>query len=255
MCESWIMENAFIKQVVDVLREACDTRFEGNMSAMARAFHLDEKSGLLNKWLKGQRVPSLSAVAPVLAELGVELSIPGQSETGRDVCWVDPKVVPAGDGLPPPKQEDYLAVPLVEEVGAGPGIIPQGDLKSWFLVWRYQASVMHKRDLIAVMIGEHSPSMIPTLRPKDIVLVDRQDLDCSRPGRIMLVLDPDGAGMVKRVSTRRVPEENDWQITFYSDNAAQNPPEVFSLQRDYSGDWTKAVGGHVVWAWSDMEGR
>ena len=59
---------------------------------------------------------------------------------------------------------------------------------------------MHKHDLIAVRIGDHSTSMLPTLRPEDIVLVDRQDIDCATPGRIMLVLDPDGAGMIKRVA-------------------------------------------------------
>lgn len=256
MCKAWAMENAFISQIVDLLRHVCERDYGGNKSKMSRALNLDEKSGLLGKWLKGERVPSLTAIAPILASLGVRLALPDtQEEPARDVCWIDTKVVPAGNGLPAPQSEDYLAVPLVEEVGAGPGIIPQGQLLSWFLVWRYQASVMHKRDLIAVMIGEHSTSMLPTLRPRDIVLVDRQDLDCSRPGRIMLAIDPEGAGMIKRVSVKPVKKDKDWQITFYSDNTAENPPMVFSLREDYGNDWKKAIGGHVVWAWSDMEGR
>ena len=256
MCKAEDMENAFITQIVELLRQVCDRDYGGNKSKMSRALNLDEKSGLLGKWLKGERVPSLTAIAPILASLGVRLSLPGvQDEPARDVCWIDSKVVPAGAGLPAPQSEDYLAVPLVEEVGAGPGIIPQGQLLSWFLVWRYQASVMHKRDLIAVMIGDRSTSMMPTLHPRDIVLVDRQDLDCSKPGRIMLAIDPDGAGMIKRVSVKQKDRGKDWQITFYSDNAQENPPMVFSLVEDYGNDWTKAIGGHVVWAWSDMEGR
>ena len=45
------------------------------------------------------------------------------------------------------------------------------------------------------------------------------------------------------------------RITFYPDNVALNPPVVYSLRDDYGGDWRKAIGGHVVCAWSDMEGK
>lgn len=218
------------------------------------------EQAVLSRFLKGQQAGmSGDAMSKALTALNATITFNDPAtavqDNSRDVCWVDAKVVPAGrDCEMKPAEEDYLAVPLVEEVGAGPGIIPQGKLLSWFLVWRYQASVMHKRDLIAVMIGEHSTSMVPTLRPKDIVLVDRQDTDVSHPGRIMLVVDPDGAGMIKRVSTKQT-RDKDWQITFYSDNTATNPPVMYSLREDYGGDWRKAIAGHVVWAWSDMEGR
>lgn len=230
---------------------------EGNQAKAARRLGIGAVT--LYGWLKqGKGSKKSEALWKALDNAGAKLTregFDGVADNSRSVCWVDAKVVPAGEGQPPPESEDYLAVPLVEEVGAGPGIIPQGQLLSWFLVWRYQQSVMHKRDLIAVMIGEHSTSMVPTIRPKDIVLVDRQDKDCSKPGRIMLAIDPDGAGMVKRVSVQQIKKTKDWQITFYSDNALENPPMVYSLNEDYNGDWTKAVGGHVVWAWSDMNGR
>lgn len=241
----------FAEDVKEAIKLAADKA--GSHRKLADKFGMNQST--ISRWLSSSRNP-LRDIGPLLDELGVTLSIKADDPIpARDVCWVDAKTVPAGNGLPAPQSEDYLAVPLVEEVGAGPGIIPQGQLLSWFLVWRYQASVMHKRDLIAVMIGEHSTSMLPTLRPKDIVLVDRQDLDCSRPGRIMLAIDPDGAGMIKRVSVKPMKKDKDWQITFYSDNTAENPPMVFSLREDYENDWKKAIGGHVVWAWSDMEGR
>lgn len=172
----------------------------------------------------------------------------------KDVCFVDARIAPAGDALPPPPDEDYLAVPLVEEVGAGPGIIPQNELISWFLVWRHQRAIQHKRDLIAVMLGKHSTSMVPTLKPQDIVLVDRQDKDVMNfKGRIMLVLDPaDGSGKIKRVAAENQPKKKDYRITYYSDNAAENPPEVYSLMEDFDGDWNKSIVGRVVWAWSDV---
>lgn len=175
----------------------------------------------------------------------------------KDVCFIDARVAPAGERLLPPPNEDYLAVPLVEEVGAGPGIIPQHELISWFLVWRHQRAIQHKRDLIAVMLGKHSTSMIPTLKPQDIVLVDRQDKDVMNfKGRIMLVLDPaDGSGKIKRVAAENLPKKRDYRITYYSDNAADNPPEVYSLMEDFEGDWNKSIVGRVVWAWSDVSGK
>ena len=244
------MSEGFQGQVLALIEKAVERYGSAGKLAKASGVHAPN----ISRWRSGQQVPRVKDVAPIMDLMGVRVSTKEPAKA-MDVCWVDPKKVPAGEDLPSPMPEDYLAVPLVEEVGAGPGVIPQGELLSWFLVWRHQRAVVHKRDLIAVRIADSSTSMVPTLRPGDIVLVDRQDLDCSRPGRIMLAIDPDGAGMIKRVSTRQLREERDWQITFYSDNAAANPPMVYSLNKDYGGEWNKAIGGHVVWAWSDMEGR
>jgi len=242
------------KDIRQILQGVLDAE-DGNKSRAA------EKLGVgvvtLWTWFKQPKVGGRSkeALWTALDSLGARVVLPEvEPEPGRDVCWIDAKVVPAGEGQPAPEVEDYLAVPLVEEVGAGPGIVPQGELLSWFLVWRHQRAVMGKRDLIAVRIADKSTSMMPTLRPGDIVLVDRQDLDCSKAGRIMLVIDPDGSGMIKRVSARQT-RDRDWQITFYSDNTAENPPVMYSLREDYDGEWRRAIGGHVVWAWSDMDGR
>ena len=248
------------EDIQNILRKYKDTIHGGNNERAAKALGVNAPT--FWRWLSGKNVPRVETLEPVFEALHATITLPEREpehqDLARDVCFVDAKVVPAGDGLPPAASEDYLAVPLVDEVGAGPGIIPQGRLISWFLVWRYQKSVMHKHDLIAVRIGNHSTSMLPTLRPEDIVLVDRQDIDCATPGRIMLVLDPDGAGMIKRVALTPIRKDGgmqDIRITFYSDNVALNPPVVYSLRDDYGGDWRKAIGGHIVWAWSDMEGR
>lgn len=241
------------QQIRDALQGVVDEH-GGNVSKAAEALGVGVQT--LWGWMKDRRgAKGRTALWQALDSVGATLAVGGRNpDLSRDICWVNPKTVPAGDGLPPPESEDYLAVPLVEEVGAGPGIVPQGELLSWFLVWRHQRAVMGKRDLIAVRIADRSTSMVPTLRPGDIVLVDRQDLDCSKPGRIMLAIDPDGSGMIKRASVRKKPDR-DWQITFYSDNALEHPPMVYSLREDYDGEWSRAVGGHVVWAWSDMDGR
>lgn len=190
-----------------------------------------------------------------LENLGFQLLPPGKSgQTGaREICFINAKVVPTGEGQDPPQAEDYMAVPLVEEVGAGPGIIPQGELLSWFLVYKYQEAVRFRRNLVAVQIGKDSTSMVPILHPRDVVLVDLDDKETKKPGRIMLVTDPDGSGMIKRVSVEQ--QNNDYRITYYSDNAAENPPLIYSWRNDYMKDWSRAIAGHVVWAWSDISKR
>ena len=164
--------------------------------------------------------------------LGVSACEPGK-EADRDICFVNARIAPCGEGIEPPQSEDYIAAPMVGEVGAGLGYIPQDEVKSWFLAYRHHPAVRFRRNLIAVEIGSTSTSMQPTLNPGDIVLVDRDDRDVQRPGHMMLVTDPDGAGMVKRVAIEDK-QDGDYRITFYSDNALQCPPMVYSPSRDYA---------------------
>lgn len=186
-----------------------------------------------------------------LDKLGVNLDFEPNPEPDRDVCFVNARIAPIGEGIEPPQSEDYIAAPMVGEVGAGLGYIPQDEVKSWFLAYRHHPAVRFRRNLIAVEIGAHSTSMQPTLNPGDIVLVDRDDRDVLRPGHMMLVTDPDGAGMVKRVSIEDK-QDGDYRITFYSDNGAKHPPMVYSLLKDYAGDWDKVIAGRVIWAWTDV---
>ena len=170
----------------------------GTAKALADASGVDPAN--ISRWTRGKRSPKLEDIAPIFDVMQAKIVLPDEEDPARDICFVDARAVPAGANQPPPEVEDYLAVPLVEEVGAGPGLIPQGELLSWFLVYRHQDAIRYRRDLIAVRIGKRSTSMLPILHPGDVVLVDRQDRDVMTPGRIMLVMDPDGAGMIKRVA-------------------------------------------------------
>ena len=233
---------------LSVLKDYVDKNFDGNASEAARSLGISVPT--FHTWLTGKRRPSLSKLTPLFDTIGAKLSLPDK-EAGKDVCFVKAQIAPAAEGALPPDAEDYMAAPLVGEVGAGPGYIPQEEIKSWFLVYRNLPAVRYRRNLIAVEIGDHSDSMQPTLNPRDIVLVDRDDRDILRPGHMMLVLDPDGAGMIKRVAVEDL-EDGDSRITFYSDNAMKHPPQVYSLRRDYMGEWEKVVVGRVIWAWADM---
>ena len=244
------MSNNLIDQALKILADYCKKEYGGNKSAMSEAFGLNPKTGLLGKWLNGTRVPSMSSLSPILEKIGVNLTLADATEPAKDICFVNAKVVPAGEYALPPVAEDYIAAPLVGEVGAGPGYLPEDDIKSWFLVYKRLEAIRYRRNLIAVEIGRTSYSMQPTLTPGDIVLVDRDDRDVSRPGHMMLVMEPDSSGMVKRVSVKE--KDDDFSITYYSDNAAKYPPVIYSLKDDFCDDWDKAIVGRVIWAWADV---
>lgn len=238
-----------VEQARSILANYVAKEHKGVRSHAAKALGIANVT--LNQWLDGVRVPNLENLSPVFEQLGIDFSSP-KTDAGKDVCFVNAKLVPAAETTyAPPQAEDYLAAPMVGEVGAGPGYIPQEEIKSWFLVYRNLPAVRYRRNLLAVEIGPHSDSMQPTLNPCDIVLVDREDRDIQRPGHMMLVLDPDGAGMVKRVAVEDL-DNGDSRITFYSDNAMKWPPMVYSLRRDYMGDWDRVIVGRVIWAWADV---
>ncbi|MGE4194695.1 MAG: S24 family peptidase [Pseudodesulfovibrio sp.] len=173
-------------------------------------------------------------------------------KSSRDVCFVAPQRL-STKSADTPIPEDYIAVPLAEgEVAAGRGMIPQDDIQSWVLVWKNHDAVRFRTNLIAVEIGKGQNSMVPTLHPQDILLVDRDDFrdHFAPPGNIFLVREPDSSVTVKRVTVK--PRNGDVMITYYSDNAVEHPPMSWSLTEDYDGEISKAVIGRVVWAWSDM---
>jgi hypothetical protein len=179
--------------------------------------------------------------------------------TFRDICFVDAKIVAAGETLKPPKAENYIAVPLVGEVGAGPGMVDQERLKSWILVYRQHHSVERRSNLLAVEIGKGQKSMVPLLYPEDIVLVDRNDWGentrYAKPGNIYLVREPrqDGAGgKIKRVSIAGHGEEQ--TIIFTSENAEDLGPEPHKMS-EYNYNIRNAIIGKVIWAWSDLTGK
>lgn len=239
------------QDIIKALERFRDKTHNGHAEKAANALGITPPT--LSRWLSGKHIPKLESLLPAFEALNARLTFQGKEEA-REVCFVNARVVSAPNGGPPIVPEDYLAVPVVDEVGAGPGIIPQDDIKSWFLVYRDISSIKYRKDLIAVQISAGSDSMSPLLNPYDIVLVDKEDTRIVT-GRIMLVKEPDeGAGMIKRVAVDAL-KDGDTRITFYSDNAANNAPRIFSLRNDYFGEMDRAIVGHVVWAWSDVSNK
>lgn len=223
----------------------------GGQSAVSRLTGVNQPS--LSKFFKSGHVLGLDKACALLEAFGAQVVFPDNRPTlAKEIRWIDAKVVPAGSGQALPDADSYFAVPLVGEAGAGPGIMPSEEIRSWVLVYRHQHAVQFKRNLLAVEVERNSTSMAPLLNPGDIVLVNRDETSPERNGGIYLVREPgqEGGAMIKRVATKAV--NGDTLITFYSENAAENPAETFSLSSDYSGEIDRAIVGRCLWAWSDI---
>lgn len=218
------------------------------------ADELDIDPSQLNRFLKMERGLNADSLGHILDRIGATITFGDDpADAAREVCFRMPEKGQAYGSMPDLQAEDYIAVPLATSpVAAGPGLIPEDKVEGWVLVWRHQESIRFRSNLVAVEVGKSEVSMTPTLHPGDIVLVDRNDRDPSPAGKIMLVREPgaDGETTVKRVNTKRL--DDDVEIIFYSDNSRDFPPATYRLARDYGGDITRAIGGNVVWAWSDM---
>ena len=227
-----------------------DERFE-NRAKMAEFCGVT--SADLSRWLNKKRRP-LESIGVLLDALGFRVVPPDEKPAlSRDVCFVDAKIVSAADGVRPPQAENYIAVPLVGQAGAGPGIVPEDKVESWVLVYANHHSVMRRSNLLAVEVGKESDSMEPLISPYDIVLVDRDDFVPQQDGRgIYLVREPGqlGGGMIKRVQVHRVKGET--QVVFYSDNKKYGPEPPRFLDADYGDRWENAIVGRCVWSWSDL---
>lgn len=244
---------SFEQEFLQHLREYAEGK---RMSQLAEQAGVDQSSLSRAIGEKAQKL-GLDKVSKVLDALGAYVVFPGEGrDFTREVCFVDRKIVPVGEHAPPPADTDYVAVPLVGEVGAGPGMVAEDDLKSWVLVYRNLASVARRTNLLAVEIGKNQRSMVPLLHPGDIVLVDLDDKGdpgaYRPPGNIFLVREPgqEGGGKIKRVSLSGTGQNT--ILTFYSENVQENEPEPYFLGQDYDNDISRAIVGKVVWAWTDL---
>lgn len=150
---------------------------------------------------------------------------------------------PPGCGVVPGKEltGDYALVPLYDvRAAAGHGAAVEHERVADVLVfkreWIHQELHANPADLYLIHVdGE---SMEPTLRPGDVILVDRRNAQAV-PRDGIYVLRMDGSLLVKRL--QRLPGR---LVKVSSDNPAYEP---FDLRLDAPGE-DLAIIGRVVWA-------
>lgn len=89
---------SLLSSALTAIQNYIEKNHSGNVASAAR--DLDISIPTLHSWLNGTRIPSFSKMAPLLEKIGAY--IVSQDETGpsKEVCFVDAKVVPAGEIFP-----------------------------------------------------------------------------------------------------------------------------------------------------------
>ncbi len=117
---------------------------------------------------------------------------------------------------------DYLAVPLVEgRIAANPrGLIPGEAVES--LIWLHRDQAGSRRHLVAVRLGSEADSMLPTLHPGDLIIIDRDDKDITPRGLYAVRLPDLESCTIKRLQL--ISDKN--IILLLSDNPNYEPLPV-----------------------------
>lgn len=146
-----------------------------------------------------------------------------------------------------PDQTIYYAAPLVSgRIAAGPGRIVEEDVESFVWIYGPELKGRRRHELVAVRIGKDEKSMIPTLYPGDIVLLDRDDPKTPsdfKSGKIYAVRT---SPSTPECSIKRLYAEGG-SIVLASDNR-KYPPVIA-----WTSDLTKLIIGRVVWGWRNLQ--
>ena len=247
------MKKTFFDTAIDIIRAGKEKY--GSSRALSEASGVSEAN--ISRWLKGTRNPRIAEASPIFDILGAKIMLSDESQT-REVVFVNPRVHTDYKRLPAPIADDYRAIPLTNmEVAAGPGMAIQEEeeLKSWVLIYTQELPV-DSSHLIAARVARNQKSMLPGIRPNDIVVIDRSDKNYKRPG-IFLVKDPEEGVTLKRI--KYFVKRNKPMITFYSDNAEDYPPSTYELS-EFGADMGAslsdlAIVGRCIWQWGNLELR
>lgn len=146
-----------------------------------------------------------------------------------------------------PDETLYYPAPLVSgRIAAGPGRIVDEDVESWVWIYGPELKGRRKHELVAVRIGRDERSMVPTLYPGDIVLIDRDDPRTPsefRPGRIYAVRT---SATAPECAIKRLYVQGG--IIILSSDNRKYPPEPA-----WTSDIRKLIIGRVVWGWRNLQ--
>ena len=143
--------------------------------------------------------------------------------------------------LPPGvSSKNFLNVPLVEGTIAArnPLAIPFSEIKSWVCVYLPHNDPGRYHDLFAVQVDSKYHAMEPTIRAKDLVVIDPYDTTVVSRG-IYAVRSPSGEEChINRVYL------SDQYLVISSDNPKYAPHILFPDQAH------QVIIGRVLWSWT-----
>lgn len=143
------MPNA-AEQTRELLKKLLETKFAGNASEAARFLGLDPSSGLLRKWVSGERTPTLTNAAAIYEKLGITLNIPDE------------------------RTYEYEFIPKHSaKAGAGGSLETSDETEGLYAFRRDWLGRMNIHADKAVLLPVVGDSMEPLLHEGDTLLVDK----------------------------------------------------------------------------------
>lgn len=200
---------------------------------------------LLGKKLRGERGWRYDRrdLIKIAEALGVPLAdLIGEEEPEK---VLQPIIVVCGaeyEVKPEAIADEYLAVPLVEgRIAAGyAGVIPGDYVQSLVWVYRPEIGRRQQHNLRAVKLGIDQHSMVPTIRPGDIVIIDPEDREITHRGIYAVRLDSEGGCAIKRV------QKGDNFVILFSDN----PDPLYAPMVIPEDRADNLLIGRVIWSWT-----
>lgn len=237
-------QETLLEAALQIIRRAASGSPYASQAELARA--TGESEANISRWLSGATTPTLRKLEPVLMALGARLTLPSDGPLA-----VPPVVVRHAASARPLDDEAFTAVPIVGEVGAGHGVLPlEVPPEEWVVVRTAEAAPA----MWAVRVGRGERSMLPRIRPGDVVLVDTTCMERLRDEDVYLVQEPpaEGSGyLLKRVCLER--EHGRDLVVFYSDNAGEGyRPLFYDLALYPEQRLADAVKGRVTHVWSRL---
>ncbi len=230
---------------VNIFSERLKTLIEEKLDVSQAVFSKNTgiSQGYLSMVLAGKRGPSAELIAGIFLHYRKYLSwlLTGTDEEEQTIIDVHPKIVPLGEHITAPTEQDldeYVAVPLVVgKIAAGAGRIIREDVHSF--VWVYRPEVRKRTNLVAIALGPKEKSMLPTLTPGSIVIIDRNDKALARTGIYAVRTGHDECAVKRVVAAAGC-------VLFCSDNL-DYPPVVASTV-----DLEQLIIGRVIWTWKSF---
>lgn len=146
-----------------LLKALVEDKFKKNFSEASRFLGLDPSSGLLRKWVSGERSPTLANAAAIFERLGITLNIP--------------------DG--PACEYDYIPKHTAK-AGAGASLETSAETEGYYAFrkdWLSLNGIYADKAVLLEVVGD---SMEPLLKEGDTLLVDKNDTEVM-DGRIYVV--------------------------------------------------------------------
>ena len=215
-------------------------------AALARATGQSEAN--ISRWLSGSATPTLKKLEPILMKLGVRLILPGENGASAALHFQEPQPESCVAEFP------FRSVPLMGEVGSGGSGLERAEKTSQWLPAPDRNAT--PGELWAMRASAQDHSMLPTIRPGDVVLIDRALVQEPCEEDIYLVKQPPGEGggyLLKRVCLKRLRKET--VVILYSDNAkAGYSPIIYDLSEYPQKALADVIMGRATHIWSDIRG-